>query len=724
MGTYGLVNFSIFFTIAFAVLLLGSFSSQQAFAGNGGDPWIIRDDTEGANTGGDCEGNSSGNGPIPGASWDGENLTCTLTQNLTNFDGIKIVDDDITLDGAGNSIDGEFCESYGVQARFLSGVTVKNLEVFNFHVGILLYNTNDSFVLTNNAHDNCNDGIRLSGTEGGSDGNEVKSNKARDNGFNGIRLTNDSDENTVNRNSASRNGDTFDNDNDDDDVGDGIQLENNSDGNEVKGNTANENVKEGIHLEDSNNNTVSENTANENGSDGIEIEDSDGNTIDDNTTNDNDDDGIDVEDSGSKASPNKFKDNEANNNDDEGFQIDESNWNEFTDNEANGNENGFDISDSDFNTFTGNTANGNGFEDEDCDDGFEIEDGSDGNTFNGNTANNNCLSGFSLEDGSDDNKFNDNIANNNGQDGYEIVDSELNRFNFNTANGNGRNGFGLDNANNGTFFCNTANGNMADGFHLVGSDLNLLDGNTMTSNGKGLLMNGSSDNNTIINNNFISNAGPQIEDDGTGNIINANYFDNFDEFGEGCPDNDVDGFCDVSTSNAIPEPDDVIGGTAGNDDFEAITKPHICDGNEPEPATGACTMLAGVTIFSNTPGIIGTVTPDVDGISIIGHILGEEGIEEFVPITGLAFAPDGTLYATAFITVEGVGGFPFIIEVDPNTGEGIGETARILVIEDGDDLERIIINDLAIDPLTGDIYGFALGSDQLYLIDVTFDRLL
>jgi len=685
MGTYGLANFSIFFAIVFSALLLGSVGSQEASAGNG--PVVVHHTITTPN-GGECSNIGT---------WNADTKTCTLTRDLVN-ETIDVDSNGVTIDGNDHSSTGPFtvtdpfefvgfCGEYrGVQFVGISGGTVKDLEISGWRHGVELTDSDNILVQNVNSHNNCRDGVHI---ETGDSDNTITGGFFNDNASDGIDIEDDNG-NTITNVVANGNNDN------------GIEVDR-STGTNMTGNTFNSNGEHGIDYENSDDgfiigNTVSFNGVTE-GDDGINLVSSDKNTVNDNEVIGNTDDGIELD----FSNDNTFEDNEVNNNGDEGFQIDDSTGNVFTDNEADGNDsNGFDLSDSDDNKFTGNTANGNGFGDvEDCEDGFEIEagagDGSDINTFTSNTANNNCLDGFSLEENSDSNTFT-----------------------FNTANSNGQNGFGLDNSNDNIFFCNIVNGNTADGFHLVGSDGNTLDGNTMTSNGKGLLMNGSSDSNRIINNNFISNAGPQIEDESSENFIDGNYFDNFDEFGEGCPDNNVDGVCDVSTSEAIPDPDDVV---KGNTDAEALTKPHICDGNEPEPAMGGCLMYAGITIISDLPGIIGTVTPDVDGISIIGHILGEEGFEEGerVPITGIAFAPNGQLFATGFLPGFG----PFIIEVNPDTGEGIEETARILVIE-GEGLAPIIINDLAIDPLTGDIYGFALGmpfDESLYLIDITFDEL-
>jgi len=434
--------------------------------------------------------------------------------------------------------------------------------------------------------------------------------------------------------------------------------------------------------------------------DGIDIDPSFGNTVSGNNVNNNLDHGFNIENSGSMASPNTFTNNKANENGAGGFQIQSSDWNEFTGNKANDNgASGFILQGAQFNTFTSNTANGNG------DDGWDIETRglilisvpSIENKFITNRANNNAVDGFGLEPGSNDNEFTGNTADDNGQDGFGLESSFENRYEGNTATSNGQNGFNLDESNDNVFFCNIAINNMADGFHLVDSEENTLDGNTMESNDKGLVMNDASEDNTVINNNFISNGTIQIEDDlvsGDSNNINGNYYDNFDGFGEGCEDSDVDGVCDESTDNATEA---VITGDAENADSEAITKPFICEGKEPEPPMNACLTTGGVQTstfeqFSN----IGVVIPGSMDLEIIGE-------PEVTPtkVYGLVRDSGGNLIASG----DSEGG-PFISQVDPNTGELLIPPLINTFVDTGEGTTAsILITDLAVQPGTGVIYG-------------------
>jgi len=114
-------------------------------------PYVISDDV----SGGDCE---------YFAEWDYTAKTCTLTNDLffNGTSGIIIDDSEITLDGNGYTLMGNF--SYfnpgklkqGVLIEGKTGVTVKNLAVESFNIGVhLVYsigNTIQENSFTNNGH--------------------------------------------------------------------------------------------------------------------------------------------------------------------------------------------------------------------------------------------------------------------------------------------------------------------------------------------------------------------------------------------------------------------------------------------------------------------------------------------------------------------------------------------------------------------------------------------
>ena len=97
-----------------AVLCMGS---QPAFAAT----FIIN------SSGGDCT--SIGN-------WDPDTYTCTLLEDVN--DSIQIVSDSVTLDGNRHTVKGSG-SGFGIEVMYLvSGVTIKNVTVNNFEVGISL----------------------------------------------------------------------------------------------------------------------------------------------------------------------------------------------------------------------------------------------------------------------------------------------------------------------------------------------------------------------------------------------------------------------------------------------------------------------------------------------------------------------------------------------------------------------------------------------------------
>jgi parallel beta-helix repeat protein len=89
-------------------------------------------------TGGDCT--------IFG-NWDASSKTCTLTTDLPNLSqAIFILSPDVTLDGNGHALSGGH---YGVYALNISRVTIKNLNLENFWVGIVIWGASNCVVKDN-----------------------------------------------------------------------------------------------------------------------------------------------------------------------------------------------------------------------------------------------------------------------------------------------------------------------------------------------------------------------------------------------------------------------------------------------------------------------------------------------------------------------------------------------------------------------------------------------
>jgi parallel beta-helix repeat protein len=159
-------------TVPLLIFLPGRAISVQADAYSTHGNLVIRDDS----TGGDCH--SFG-------TWDALMKSCTLTVDLATSGGgggIEIANDGITLDGNGHRIShdlsGGSTYGYGVGLWSRSGVTVKNLAVSQFNMGIYAVSAYNCTIVGNNFSANSN-GIIL--------GNSA-ANAVRDNTVTGDRM--------------------------------------------------------------------------------------------------------------------------------------------------------------------------------------------------------------------------------------------------------------------------------------------------------------------------------------------------------------------------------------------------------------------------------------------------------------------------------------------------------------------------------------------------------
>ncbi len=119
-------------------------------------------------------------------------------------------------------------------------------------------------------------------------------------------------------------------------------------------------------------------------------------------------------------------------------------------------------------------------------------------------------------------------------------------------------------------------------------------------------------------------------------------------------------------------------------------------------------MLAASTLYgglgghsngdSTNDGSLGVIDPNTGVVSVVGHPAG------VARITGLAFALNGFLYGSTqvgggFPPPPGPSGTSNLIRIDPNTG------ALLSSIGVTDGVHAISIADLAVQPVTGLIYG-------------------
>jgi parallel beta-helix repeat protein len=109
-----------------------------------------------------------------------DNVTYILTGNIaSDADGIVIERDNITLFGAGYTVQGTSTQSEGILLSGRSNVTVKNTEVTEFDIGLSLIGSNNNTISENTITANNGFGIGLNH----SSSNSVSSNNIPENGY-------------------------------------------------------------------------------------------------------------------------------------------------------------------------------------------------------------------------------------------------------------------------------------------------------------------------------------------------------------------------------------------------------------------------------------------------------------------------------------------------------------------------------------------------------------
>jgi parallel beta-helix repeat protein len=162
-----------------------------------------------------------------------------LTEDLTDCsNGIIIGADDVVLDGRGHTISG-LGSGYGITLNNRSGVTIKNLTISGFSIGISVYQSTGNRLIRNILHDN-DRGVRLAEAMG----NEISRNSFESNHL-AVRLLFASNNNEISRNVLMRG------------QSNSINLQHSS-GNEIVGNELIDNGFS-IDLFESDSNTVARN---------------------------------------------------------------------------------------------------------------------------------------------------------------------------------------------------------------------------------------------------------------------------------------------------------------------------------------------------------------------------------------------------------------------------------------------------------------------------------
>ena len=177
----------------------------------------------------------------------------------------------------------------------------------------------------------------------------------------------------------------------------------------------------------------------------------------------------------------------------------------------------------------------------------------DYNMISNNKVNDNWIVGVELVYSCDDNIINHNIVSGSTL-GFHLLGTPSTcerNFLFNNTVYNTTWGIGVDGGLiNSTIYKNTIFNNSGSGIQVEGSNTNVFE-NIIFDNGEGIFLHSASSNSTITLNAFIDNN-QQARDDGTGNIVIYNYWNDWTS-----PDDNNDGFVDspyIFTGNSDPHP--------------------------------------------------------------------------------------------------------------------------------------------------------------------------
>jgi len=479
------------------------------------------------------------------------NLSTKTFSNFGSTFAILINASDVYFDGMGAILDGSGKTKYGIlvnnqstgsydtfssdSANELSGISIKNITLINFlNTGIFFNNVIDTLSgsgsissnITNvnssyngKSYDDKGRGIVIQN----SNGIEVSSNSANNNGEYGIFL-NFSNNNNVTGNTAADNQNagfyiskvsniSLNNNNASGNHNFGGFFVSKVSNSNLNNNNASGNQGFGLVLADSSNNTLTNNTASNNYMSGLAEEWCLNNTFYENIANDNLWSGFDFQ----TDLNNTLINNTATGNHQNGFNFYLSSNNTINGNTAiNNSHNGFYLdSSSKYNQLNSNTVINNTYY------GFYL-DGSLNNDLTGNNATDNQADGFYLNSGSSNN-LTDNIAMDNYLNGFNLIGSSYNNLTNNTATDNKANGFELQANSNNNLDNNKANNNAGYGFILIGSSYNNLTSNSATNNlMHGFYFSGSSYNN-LTSNSATKNSGYGFFlDESSNNSLNRN----------------------------------------------------------------------------------------------------------------------------------------------------------------------------------------------------------
>jgi parallel beta-helix repeat protein len=360
--------------------------------------------------------------------------------------------------------------SYGLYST-ASYASISNLYTTNNDIGFYLLGSSNNNLTSNTAHDNLDEGFRLSSN---SDNNTLINNTAYNQPYYGFYIYRSSGNALIN-NSAYNSSLWY-----------GFFIYSGAQDNALINNTAYGNAHHGFHIYMTSDNVLQGNTAFNNSADGFRISSSTNNVLDSNTAYGNLQSGF----LASSDSDNLITNNNAYDNAQYGFYLHLSTDNTVQSNDASGQEGGVHIFSGSGNLLESNTANGNDL-------GFYLDLSSD-NELVSNTAHDNAEHGFLLSSSSG-NLLSSNDAHDNANYGFYIYLSPSNNITENTAYGN-LNGFRMSSSPENSLYGNSAYSNDDNGIQLYSSPDSVLEGNDVYENGYSGFYLYESDGNVLLDN--------------------------------------------------------------------------------------------------------------------------------------------------------------------------------------------------------------------------------
>ena len=129
-----------------------------------------------------------------------DNVTYTFTDN--NYDEIVVERNNLVIDGAGYTLQGNGSE-IGIDLSDRFNVTIKNMEIKAFSIGIWLNSSSSNVITRNDVTENFGKGVYL----WASLDNTISSNNISKNPYGGLYLRNSSNNNTILANNITNNED-------------------------------------------------------------------------------------------------------------------------------------------------------------------------------------------------------------------------------------------------------------------------------------------------------------------------------------------------------------------------------------------------------------------------------------------------------------------------------------------------------------------------------------